>query len=165
MYKDFEILGWIKKNNIKLEDIITLKGKLIVTLFDEYGKLKERHIFPNLTVTAGKTYTATWLSAASQATKFMEYLAVGTGTTAAAAGDTALQTEIGTRVAATVTNPSAGVTQRSGTFAAGNGTGAITEYGVLSALTGGTLWIRQVQSVVNKAAGDSMVVTHQMTIS
>jgi hypothetical protein len=31
-------------------------------------------------VTVGKTYLATWLAAASQAGKFMSYIALGTGT-------------------------------------------------------------------------------------
>ena len=50
-------------------------------------------------------------------------------------------------------------------FAAGEGTGAITEAGILNAGSGGTLLCRTVFSVVNKAASDSMTITWTVTIS
>ena len=59
----------------------------------------------------------------------------------------------------TVTNDTSQVV---GTFAAGNGTGAITEVGLLTASSGGTLISRKVFSAINKGADDSLQVTHKM---
>ena len=50
-------------------------------------------------------------------------------------------------------------------FAAGSGTGAITEAGVFNASSGGTMLCRTVFSVVNKGADDSMTITWTITVS
>lgn len=96
-------------------------------------------------------------------------LAIGTGTTAAAATDTALQTEIttggGARGAATATQVTTTVTNdttqlvKTWTFSS---TFAVTEEGILdSATTGGSLLAHQVFSAINVANGDSLQVTHK----
>lgn len=147
-----------------MEEKLTLTGLVNYKLFDANGNLKDERNVKNVVVTAGKTYLANWLTASSQAGYFMQYVALGTGTNAAVAGDTALQTEIGTRIAGTLSNTT-NVWQNQATFPAGNGTGAITEAGILSASSTGTLLARQVFSVINKAAGDSLQVTWQITLS
>jgi hypothetical protein len=94
------------------------------------------------------------------------YIAVGTGTTAANATDTTLQTESSTsglsRAAGTVslittsvTNDTAQVTK---TFSV-TGTVAVTEAGLLNASSTGTLLCRQVFSAVNVVNTDSLAVT------
>ena len=94
------------------------------------------------------------------------YIAVGTGTTAAAAGDTALQTESTTnglaranstasRVTTTQTNDTA---QLVNTFSV-TGTVAVTESGVLNASSAGTLLCHQVFSAINVVNGDSLQIT------
>lgn len=143
---------------------IKAKGHIKFELFDESGKLKELREIDNVVVTVGKTYLATWLAAASQAGTFMQYIALGTGTTAASAADTALQTELATRVAGTITSSGA-VWQNQATFGAGVDTGAVTESGLLSASSSGTLFAHQVFAVINKAAGDSLQVTWTVTFS
>lgn len=147
-----------------MEDSVKLTGYIKFDLFDGEGKLKDHREVKNVVVTVGKNYLASWLKDATQADYFMRYLALGTGTAAAVAGDTTLQTEIGTRVAGTLTS-STNVWQNQGTFGAGISTGAITEAGIFSASSVGTMLARQVFSVINKAAGDSLTVTWQITIS
>jgi hypothetical protein len=80
-----------------------------------------------------------------------DYIAIGTGTTGAAATDTALQTEkkrkagTGTRVTTTVANDTAKLTCQFSKAADGlTGTDAITEYGMLNAVSGGTLLLHEV---------------------
>ena len=51
------------------------------------------------------------------------------------------------------------------TFAAGTGTGAVTEAGILNASSSGDLLCRTVFSVVNKGASDSMTITWTVTVS
>ena len=147
-----------------MEDYFKLTGHIIFDLKDENGVLKDHREIKNVVVTAGKNYLATWLAAASQAGAFMQYLALGTGTNAAVVGDTALQTELSTRVAGTITS-SLAVWQNQGTFTAGVNTGAITEAGIFSASSSGTMLARQTFSVINKGASDSLTITWQITIS
>lgn len=154
------------KGNDMFKEKVTLTGRIILDLYGPDGKLKDHREINNLVVTAGKNFAASWLaaSAASMSDQFMKYVAIGTGTGAAAAGDTALGAEVGTRVAGTISS-STNIWQHQATFAAGNGTAAITEAGLFNALTSGTMLARQVFSAVNKAAADSLVLTWQITIS
>jgi hypothetical protein len=145
-------------------DKVKLTGRVNYKLYDESGNLKDERSIDNLVVTAGKNFMAAWLAAASQAGYFMQYVALGTGTTPAQSTDTGLETELSTRVAGTVTS-STNVWQNVAVFGAGVDTGAITEAGLFSASSGPTMLARQVFSVINKAAGDSMTVTWQITIS
>lgn len=147
-----------------MEDSLKLTGHINIKLFNEKGELKDERDIKNVVVTAGKNYLAAWIAAASQAGQFMQYIGLGTGTNAASASDTTLQTELSTRVAGTLTS-STNVWQNIATFGAGVDTGAVTEAGIFSASSSGTMLARQVFSVVNKAAGDSLQITWQITLS
>lgn len=150
------------------EEFIHLTGSVKVQLFDKDGNLKQSHEDHNLIVTAGKNYLASWLQAASQAGPFMSYIALGTGTTAPASGDTALQTELAgggySRVQGTLTN-STNTWTNTATFSPGNGTAAITEAGLFTASSSGTMFARQTFSAYNKAAGDTMVIAWTVTFN
>jgi hypothetical protein len=141
-----------------------LRGHINLKLYDKLGNLKSEIDKANVVVTAGKNFTAAWLAAATQAVPFMNYIALGTGTTAATAGDTALETEIGTRVAGTISS-STSVWTNQATFGPGVSTGAITEAGVFSAAAAGTMLARQTFAVQNKLAGDTIVFTWNVTLS
>lgn len=140
-----------------------ISGKFTLTLRDEHGNVKDQREICNVITTAGKNFLAAWLAAASQAAPWMNYIGVGTGSTAVSASDTALETEL-TRKAATLSS-SSNVWQAQVIFNAGEGTGAITESGVLSQASGGTLMSHQTFAVVNKAALDSLQVTWQITFA
>jgi len=146
------------------QELIKATGCINFKLFDASGQLKDERDIKNVVVTVGKNYLATWLTAATQSGYFMQYIALGTGTNAANASDTTLQTELSTRVAGTLT-PSSNVWQNVASFGPGVDTGAITESGIFSASSGGTLFARQTFAVINKGAGDSLQVTWQITFS
>ena len=148
----------------KSESSFKLTGRVNYKLFDAEGNLKDERNINNVVVTVGKVYLATWLTAASQAGFFMQYVGVGTGTTAANVADTTLETPLPTRIAGTLSSLAA-VWQSVADFPAGTNTGAITESGIFSASSGGTMLARQVFPVINKGAGDSLQVTWQITIS
>lgn len=152
----------------KLNEQIKLNGNVSVTLIGPDGKIKQQHSKHNLVVTVGKTYLAAWLAAATQATEFMTYIALGTGTSGPSSGDTTLGTEFSgggySRVDGTLTSAS-NVWTNTATFSPGNGTGAVTEAGLFSASTVGTLFARQVFSVYNKAAGDTLIVVWNVTFA
>ena len=94
----------------------------------------------------------------------MSHMAIGSDNTAAAAGNTALGTELG-RVALTSTTVTSNSVAYVGDFPAGTGTGAVVEAGILNASSGGTLLCRTVFSVVNKAAADTLKITWTVTVS
>ena len=118
---------------------------------------------PNTIVTAGKNDIASLISGAGS---IMTHMAVGTGTNTVAAGDTTLQTEID-RNALSVSGgaPSSNTVVYTGVWSAADGTGALTEAGLFSASSGGTMMARTVFSAVNKGASDVLTITWTVTIS
>jgi hypothetical protein len=91
----------------------------------------------------------------------------GVGTTAAAVGDTTIQTAATpapARVSGTPSNPSANQ-YRSVATVAYTGTNAITEWGLFSASSAGSLWDRRVFSAINVVNGDSIQFTYTLTVN
>lgn len=82
--------------------------------------------------------------------------------------DTALQSELSgggySRQQGTLSS-SSNVWQNVVTFGAGNGTGAVAEAGLFSVSSSGTMFARNVFGVVTKGAGNSLIVTWQVTVS
>jgi len=137
-------------------DDLKLTGALTIALNDVIVQETE-----NLVVTAGKNWVADRMN---NANTVMTHMAVGTGTNAAAAGDTTLQTE-NDRNALTSTTVTDNAVAYVATWAAGDATAALTEAGILDAASGGDLLARTVFSVVNKGAADSMTITWTITVS
>ena len=94
----------------------------------------------------------------------MSHMAIGSGSTAAAASDTALGSQLA-RTGLTSTTVSGADVVYVDTFPAGTGTGAVTEAGLFNASSGGTMLCRTVFSVVNKGASDAMTITWTVTVS
>jgi len=145
-----------------INDSIEVTGELKLTLTRPDGHVKHEVIIPNLVVTTGKNYIASRMKDASATA--MTHMSIGTGSTAAAAGNTTLGSEAG-RVALTSTTVSTNNVAYVATFPAGTGTGAITEAGILNASSGGTLLCRTVFSVINKAAADTLGITWTVTVN
>lgn len=100
-----------------------------------------------------------------------KYHGCGTGTTAEAIGDTALVTECttalnpdSTRGTGTQVNSVAKTYSTVATMTF-DGSAAVTEHGLFSAASAGTLWDRTVFSAINVASGDSIQFTYTLTIS
>lgn len=127
------------------------------------GKIKHDETLHNLITNAGRNAIVARL-ASSPGSAVPTHMAIGTGASAAAAGDTTLGTELD-RNALTSNTASTNVLTMVGDWAAGDGTGAITEAGVLSAASTGTLFSRAVFSVINKAAGDTLQITWTYTLT
>ena len=140
-----------------LNDGLKLTGKLSIAVNN-----KVVQEIPNLVVTAGKGYVASRMKDATA--DAMSHMAIGTGTTAAAITNTTLGAESG-RVSLTSTTVSTNEVEYVATFAAGTGTGAITEAGLFNDASAGTLLCRTVFSVVNKGAADSVTITWTVTVS
>lgn len=105
-----------------------------------------------------------WDTSATDITNFNSH-GYGTGTASEAVGDIALGAEQETpRGAGTKSQPAANQLRsvQTHTFAA---TFAITEHGIFSAATAGTLWDRSVFSAINVVSGDAIQATYTATLS
>jgi hypothetical protein len=145
-----------------LQDSIKVTGNLKVVLTGPDGKIKDEQEFKNLVVTTGKNFIASRMKDTTDTA--MSHMAIGSGTTAADVGDTALETELG-RVSLTSTTVTNNNVAYVATFPAGTGTGAVTEAGILNAGSGGTLLCRTVFSVINKGAADTLGITWTVTVN
>jgi hypothetical protein len=116
----------------------------------------------NLVVNSGLNYIVSRMKDTTLGA--MSHMAVGSGSTAAAGGNTALGTELG-RVALTSTTVSTNTIEYVALFPAGTGTGTVTEAGVFNNSSGGTMLCRTVFGVVTKDVGDSMSITWTITVS
>ena len=140
-----------------INEALNLTGHLVISVNDEVVQ-----DIPNLVVTAGKGYVASRMKDAT--TTAMSHMAIGTGSTAAAAGDTALGSE-SARVAMAGTAVSGAVVTYTATFPAGTGTAAITEAILVNAASSGTILARTVFPVINKSASDSCSISWAVTVS
>ena len=139
-----------------IHDDLKLTGALTIALNDEIVQETE-----NLVVTAGKNWVADRMN---NANTVMTHMAVGTGTTAAAAGNTALVTETD-RNALTSTTVTNNAVAYVATWAAGDATAALTEAGIFDAASSGDMLARTKFDVVNKGSADSMTITWTITVS
>ncbi len=149
-----------------MNQLETLKasGALRVVLTDANGNVKEDVQLKNLVVNTGLNFIVSRMKDTTATA--MSHMELGTGTTAAAAADTALGTAIsGSRQSLTSTTVSSNTITYVASFGAGTGTGAVTEAGIFNASSAGTMLCRTVFPVVNKQAGDSMTVTWTVTVS
>jgi hypothetical protein len=94
----------------------------------------------------------------------MNYHASGTDTTAEAAGDTALGTEVASRVAGTQSEPAANQYRTVATIPYSSSL-AITEHGVFSAAAAGTVLDRSVFAAINVVNGDGIQFTYTLTVN
>lgn len=124
--------------------------------------------------TAGVNYLVDALQNLTEPENF-KYHGFGTGTTAEASGDTALVTELTTEYQTNSTRPTGSQTEGASaniyrTVATltpdSGGVIAITEHGVFSASTAGTLLDRSKFSALNldSANGDSLQITYDLTL-
>lgn len=145
-------------------DNIKITGAVKIDIIGADGAVKDSREIKNLVVTVGKNYIASRMKDATATA--MTHMELGTGTTAAAVGDTTLQAAIsGSRTALTSTTVTTNAIAYVASFPAGTGTGAVTEAGVFNAASAGTMLCRTVFSVVNKGAADAMSITWTITVS
>jgi hypothetical protein len=135
------------------------------------GELIDKRVIDNLVTSSGKAAIAALILTDISSNDF-DYIALGTGTTAAAAGNTSLESEIttgggqraagsGTRITTSITNDTA---QLVSSFSFTDSF-AVTEAGMFNSDTGGDLLCRQVFSPVNVISGDTLQITWKIQVS
>ena len=161
--KQFAEFKWAHK--------LRLAGYALPNIFGLTGLYANSVGVKNLVTNAGFAGIAARIGSDSTEVLF-NYIATGTGTNAANASDTTLQTELAssglTRATGTVSRVTTSVTndthQVAKTFTV-TGTQAVTEVGLLNASSSGVLLGRNVFSAVNVVNGDSLAVTYQVKVA
>ena len=146
-----------------LNDKLKLRGDVAIVLKDKNGNVKEKREINNLVVSAGLAYICSRMAGTSAGV--MSHMGLGSGTTAASAGQTDLVSILGSREALDSTNASSNTITYQSSFEAGDATGAVTEAGIFNGSSGATMLCRTVFAVVNKAADDTMSVTWTITLT
>lgn len=165
----------------KYKNTIELAGSLSLVLTDaQSGEVRSEIYVPNLVVSAGKAFIASRMVGTASAV--MSHMAIGTGSTAEAATETALVTEL------TGNNYSrAAVTATQGTVTSGGGRNdnqitysanfpannpnapaggvVLREAGIFNAASAGTMLCRTVYPTVTKLPADALTITWTITIS
>jgi len=140
-----------------MNEVINMVGEVEVLLNNKVVLKKK-----NLIVQVGKNFLAS--AVINSSTSPFVAIAIGTGTSAASTADTALQTEIA-RAAFTTYSVSTNVVSLSNTYAAGVGTGSITEAGIFNnATSGGIMLSHVVFSAVGKSALDTLTINWTITV-
>jgi hypothetical protein len=163
------VWGWIVNTLARLFTALTgvptivaeLRGRLVQrdgTVID-FGVLSRR-----LVTDAGVAFLVDdWADDSADITT-LNYHGSGTGTGAEAVGDTALGTAVESRASGTKSQPAANQLRSVATISY-TASRAITEHGLFSAATAGTLWDRSVFSAINVANGDSIQFTYTCTVN
>lgn len=134
---------------------------VIVTgqLFDEDGNLKQKFVKHNLITYSGYAFLANCFGSFTRPSP-MRYIAVGTGATAPALEDVALENEV-TRKETTFDYANGSKFLAIGiTLMPGEGTGALTEAGIFN--TDNILFDRVTFPVVNKGDLDTYVISFNL---
>lgn len=150
---------------MRQSDSIRIVGQLDIVLRDSKGRIKVRRRTRNLVTTVGKGVIANrMLAGPSQGA--MTHMAVGTGGTAPAAGDTALGAEVGgSRTALTSATNAGNVTTYVCTFGPGVGSGTLAEAGLFNAASAGLMQNRSTFAAIVKDPTDGLTITWTVTIT
>lgn len=142
---------------------IGIKGVAHVQLFGPDGKLKEERIIHNTVTELMDAHVADCLS--DQGDGAIDYMAVGTGS-GQDSGDTGLDVTLARNALTSTTQGSDGADNDVvyvGTWAATDGTGAITEAGIMRDDDDTKLMCYASFDVINKGAADSLTITWTVT--
>lgn len=142
-------------------------GRVHIELRDNEGRLQQEVLTKNLVVGTGLYHIADQLSDSGEAA--MSHMAVGTGTSTPALGDTALGNQLEDRHAFSAKTQGSGASANKVTYVAewpaGHATGAITEAGIFNSDSAGQMLCRATFAVINKGPSDTMTLTWELTIN
>lgn len=143
-------------------EMMKATGELLIEVRNSEGELVEKRHVPNMVVQGGKNWIVSRMT--NGTANIMSHMAVGSGNTAPALGQTAMVNQLA-RVPFTSVNVVANTVTYVAVFNAGVGTGALVEAGLFNAASGGTMLARTTFGTLTKAAGDVVTVTWTITIS
>jgi hypothetical protein len=143
---------------------ITPVGRLYARVIRSNGDVENLGLISTKVVTdAGVQYLVDALQNLVEPENF-KYHASGTGTTAEAASQTALVTEVASRTAGSQAEGASANIYRTVAIIAYAAPFAITEHGVFSANAAGTMLDRSLFAAINVLSGDSIEFTYDLTL-
>jgi hypothetical protein len=147
-----------------IDETMQLQGAMTLIVRRASGDVETVHK-DNIIVNVGFDFIADAIGKSASRPSVMGFIALGTGTTAAAASQSALVSELDRNAATYAHTGGTKAFSFTADFPAGDGTGAITEAGVFNAASGGIMLDRVVFPVVNKGADDSLTAVFTFTMS
>ena len=150
---------------------LRLIGSLELIVRDRYGRVKDRRLIRNVITDVGKAQVAGLINGV--VTTPFKYVAIGTGTTAESASDTALEYEVARKEGTTTretTNVSNDTAVVEATFSSADGLSgsmAITEAGLFDASSGGNMLCRRTFDAlnINWDAGDTLTIKWKVQVT
>ena len=161
-----EVAKFIEKLNKILSKKVSVKTEILdcaeVTVKDKDGNIKSHHTIIDLLTNAGLAQMSA-LCGNIGSPVAINFLGIGTGTTAAAVTDTVLQTPVKIKVATTISQITTSVTNDtlklsvvfSNAIDSLTGTSAITEVGAMTAATSYVLLMHQVYTPADNMNWDN----------
>jgi hypothetical protein len=146
-------------------DTVAVRGVLTITRSDRHGKVLETYTTTNLLVNTGAQFIVSKLLGTSST--LITHMQVGSGTTAPVVTNTNLQTPVGVREPVIAVPSTFLVSGDSAQFTATFGSnfpGAISEAGLFTAVTGGSMICRTVFPVINKGQEDVLTIVWVLTV-
>lgn len=147
-----------------IDETMQLQGAMTLIVRRASGDIETVHK-DNIIVNVGFDFIADAIGKSASRPSVMGFIALGTGTTAAAASQSALVSELDRNAATYAHTVGTKAFSFTADFPSGDGTGAITEAGVFNAASGGIMLDRVVFPVVNKGADDSLTAVFTFTMS
>jgi hypothetical protein len=156
------LLHWLEKGQ-SVYGRNVYKSNLRVKQFRDGRLILERNLGDGLVTNAGVSLLAADWTNVTATLKQSNWHDSGTGVTAPTITDTVMQTPTGNaRQPGTQSNAS-NIYQTVATLAYG-GVFAITEWGLFTAVTSGTMWDHRTFSAINCVGGDTIQFTYQLTV-
>ena len=156
---------------MQLGDTIRLKGSLIAVLKNLQGQEVDRREQHNIIVTAGRAWVLKHIVGtavfAGNETAPLNYLAIGTSTTAPATSDTTLGSEVTRKTIQNFTtsnltsNPPS--YQLECSFATNEGNTTLGEVGLLNSSASGTLLAHATFSTINKTTSNTLSISYTIS--
>jgi hypothetical protein len=146
-----------------LEQEVRLSGEFRYWFINEDGmRVSEDHVIKNLVVDSGKAFLANRSIASGK--NPISHVAIGSGTTPPALGQTQLVAETA-RVALSTATSTNNVVNCAGTVPAGTGTGTVEEVALFNAATLGDMISRTLTGTITKPAGLGLQFTWTLTVN
>lgn len=155
----------------QIQDKSTVTGWVTLTVYDEFGNVKQKVENHNLVVDQGLDEMAEAIfGVGGVGTTLFDYLEIGTSATAPSAGQTALVASACARVqdaSPDVNSAISGETSVSviSSFVGATCAGGIQEAGIFNGLAGGQMLARSTFGVVTIGSGDTLNVNYTVTLT
>lgn len=146
---------------MKLQSNVVLNGILTITKYNSKKQVISEMTIPNLVVTVGKNHIAQRLYTNSE--NLMSHMAIGSNNTASALTNTTLGTELARQALTTVAVTGSNISFAA-TFAAGVGTGSLTEAGIFNASSAGTMLCRTTFPVITKSSSETIAISWTVSV-